>query len=111
MTEAELLVLITAFRKETEDLIMANTQVIFNVQYDEETLTAGTISVAIPEAYVSVDDYEVVVFSALDEDDNDIKDALIITKLTSSSFTVESPVVGTLRWETMRRVPQINFWT
>ena len=111
MTEAELIVLITAFRKETEDLVMANVKGIFNVQYDEETLTAGTISVSIPEAYVSVDDYEVVVFSALDVEANDIKDALVITKVSSSSFTVESPVVGTLRWETMRRVPQINFWT
>lgn len=111
MTEAELIVLITAFRKETEDLVMANVKEIFNIQYDEEVLTAGTISVAIPAAYVSVDDYEVVVFSALDAEDNDIKDALVITKVTASSFTAESPRVGTLRWETMRRIPQINFWT
>jgi hypothetical protein len=111
MTEAELTVLITAFRKETEDLVMANVKTIFNIQYDEESLIEGTISVAIPDAYVSVDDYEVVVFSALDAEDNDIKDTLVIEKVTASSFTVESPIAGTLRWETMRRVPQINYWT
>ena len=111
MTSEELNTLITEFRKENEDLVTAMVRDIFNVLYGQANLEEGVISIYLSTAYISTDDYEVVVFSAVDTDGTDIKEALTITKSSVSGFTVLSPRAGILRWETIRRLPKLNFWT
>ena len=111
MTSDELDAAVTAFRKETEDLIMATVRDIFNIQYGEASLSEGDISISLPTAYISTDDYEVVIFSAHDSDGTEMSDAITSVKTSSSGFTISSPRVGTVRWETMRRLPKFTFWT
>lgn len=104
--------MITSFRKETDDLITATVQTMFNILYGEVYVTANVdSSISLSTPYDSTSDYEVRIFSALDADGTDITEALTITKVSASGFKINSPRGGTVRWTTSRRVPKINFWT
>lgn len=113
MTQAELQQLITVFRKETEDLITSINVEMFKIQYGEESMLEDeTITVNLIDAYSAASDFEVVIFEALDTDGVNIKDALVVAESkTASSFSIYSPRECTVRWQTLRRTPLINFWT
>jgi len=68
----------------------------------------------VDEAFTDPDEYEIRFHKAVevvDEEEIDIKQALVITEKTVVSFTVNSPVVGTLQWEIFLKYPNFNFWT
>ncbi len=97
-------------RKATEDLIQVNVREIFQVQYGEETLIDGDLTVTLETAYDDAGLYEVYVVQAVDNDGVDIKEAISITKGTGS-FVVASSCAGTLRWTSCLKMPYFNFWS
>jgi hypothetical protein len=104
--------LITAFRKETEDMVMTMIRDMFNYQYGEIAVSEGvTSNISLSVAYDSANDYEVAIFSALDGAGTDIVDALTITKVGPNGFTIDTDRSGNVRWETVRRTPKISFFT
>ena len=111
----EQLALITAFRKETEDLVQANVRNIFKVKYGEKTLSVGsntiTFQIGTDDSYLNGTEYEVKFFEATDSDGIDIKEAISITTQTASAFTINTPRAGVLRWQTNLKTPSFNFWT
>ncbi len=112
MTEAELITLITAFRKETEDLVLAKLVDVFNIQYGEYTSYPDeTHSVSLSAAFASADDYIVNVFSAVDPDGANVVDSLEIAYASASGFTIYSPRAAVIKWQAARRTPKFNFWT
>lgn len=111
MTQAEL---ITAFRKETEDLIRVSVIDMFNIQYGVTNVTTGVngTTVSFPVPYdLTTEDYEVKIFSALDAQLTDIVDAITITKINVTSFRLNTARDGTVRWSASRRLPKVNFFT
>jgi hypothetical protein len=113
MTSEEFNTLLTAFRKETEDLTVSLVKDMFQIQYGEISITAGetkTVSLSDP-VYASASDYQVVVFEATDINGVNIIDAITITDQGTNYFEVHSPRAGTIRWQTIRKTPKINFWT
>ena len=112
MTPEELALAITVFRKETEDLIVANNVKMFHVQYGTFTiLAAETKSIALTTAYTYSYDYEVKIFEATDTDGVNIVDALTIPSQETTYFEIYSPRAATVRWQTVLRTPLIDFWT
>lgn len=113
MTDAELNALITSFRQETEDLTKALVREIFNIQYNEVAVPTGPTgaSESFTTAYDSIDDYEVRILSALDADGTNIADAVTVTKVSASGFTLTTERAGTVRWQSSRRLPKIDFFT
>ncbi len=111
-TKAEL---ITAFRKENEDLTQANVRNIYKAKYGTANLAIGTTTITLPidddTAYATADEYEIRFHEAIDTDDIDIKEAIYISTKTATAFIVTSPLVGTLKWETFLKIPNFNFWT
>jgi len=116
-TRAEL---ITALRKEMEDLFTVRVSHIFMIQY-------GTISVTTPSTAVTFTqsdtdtgeetkfsyedtDYEIYIYSAMDANNIDIKAALTFTK-TLSGFTIHAPRNCTVRWQVSLRTPRMYFFT
>jgi hypothetical protein len=63
------------------------------------------------EAYTDPSEYEIRFHEALDADGIDIKASLVIIDKTAVSFTVNSLLIGTLKWETFLKVPNFNYWT
>ena len=109
MTQAEY---IEQHRKATEDLIQSNVKTIFQVKSGETVLQAGDNIITLPgDNYSSDNIYEVVFISALDEDQVDISGALVVTDQDTTSFTVNSPRIGTLRWQSCLKTPNFSFWT
>ena len=113
LSQAQLQALITVFRKETEDLITSMNIEMFQIQYGETTILEDeTKTINLGSAYPLVTDFEIVIFEASDTDGVNIKDALIVGETkTVSSFSIYSPRACTVRWQTLRRTPLINFWT
>lgn len=107
--------LITAFRKEAEDLTQAIVRNIFKAKYGEDNLIIGDTTIILPidsdTAYATAEEYDVRFHSAVDTDGIDIKEAIYIKSKTASAFVINSPLVGTVRWETFLKVPNFNFWT
>lgn len=107
--------LVEIFRKANEDLTQANVRNIFKVKSGVKELTVGDNLIVLPisddTAYLSASDYRVSFYSALDNDGIDIAAALVITDQTATSFTVNSPRAGTLKWETYLIVPNFNMHT
>lgn len=112
MTGPELALAITIFRKETEDLIIANNVKMFQIQYGTFTILAGeTKSIALATAYTHDYDYEVKIFEATDTDGVNIIDALTIPSQATTYFEIYSPRNATVRWQTVLRTPLIDFYT
>jgi hypothetical protein len=111
-TKAEL---VEIFRQANEDLTQANVRNIFKAKYGEQVLSVGLNTITLPlsdnTAYSTADEYDIQFLEARDEDDIDIRPALVISEKTALSFKVTSPAVTTLRWQTFLRVPNFNFWT
>lgn len=111
----EQLALITAFRKETEDLVQSNIRNVFKAKYGEAALTAGSNTITFPvgtdDVYQSDDEYEVRFSEATDTDGTDIREAISITEQTASAFIVSTPRAGTLRWQANLKTPNFNFHT
>lgn len=100
-------------RKALEDLVHANIVSIFNGKYSETTCLADTdVSVSFPEpVYDSATDYFINLIEATDVDGIDIRDAIEIKNITANGFTLKSPRNTTVKWQTTRRTPKINFHT
>lgn len=111
-TKAEL---IEIFRKEAEDLTQAIVRNIFKAKYGENNLIIGDTTITLPvdsdTAYATADEYDVRFNSAIDTDGIDIKEAILIKNKTATSFVIESPLVGTVKWESFLKVPNFNFFT
>jgi hypothetical protein len=107
-TQAEL---ITAFRKEVEDMINVLFKTIYEIQYDTLTAIAGDNVVSLSTPYLSVDDYEIVFYEAMDVDDIDIRDSLVIEDKAVGGFTIVSERACSIRWATFLRVPNVSYFT
>jgi hypothetical protein len=104
--------LITAFRKETEDLVYANIIQIFLIKYDTLSASAGDNVISfIGDAYDSDSDYIIRIVEALDEDNIDVKGELNIKNKTANGFTINAARPCSIKWQTARNSPKINFWT
>lgn len=109
---AEQLALITAFRKEAEDLGQANVEKIYQRKQGELAIVVGDNQIALPgDPYASADGYEIVFFEAIDEDLIDIKEAISIETQTTGGFVINTPRAGNLRWITFLKVPNFSYWT
>ncbi len=103
---------IAKFREDTEDIVQANVRAIFQAKYGELSMEAGDNTINLPgDAYTSEDVYEIEFYQATDTSGIDIRDAVSIESKTVSSFTINTPRAGTLRWVTSLKTPQFNFWT
>lgn len=103
---------ITLFRKAAEDLTQANVRDIFKPKYGEFTMEEGDNTITLSgEAYLTADEYEIKFHQATDADGIDIKDAISIESKAVDSFTINTPRAGTLRWITVLKTPNFNFWT
>ncbi len=115
-TQAEL---IEIFRKANEDLTQANVRNIYKAKFGTSELVVGDNVIEIPvltvdEAYADPDEYLIRFYKAVeivDEEEIDISAALVVTNKTAVSFTVSSPVIGTLQWEIFLKYPNFHFWT
>lgn len=107
-TQAEL---ITAFRKEVEDMINVLFKTIYEIQYDTLSATVGDNVVSLTTSYSAVDDYEIVFYEALDADDIDIRDSLIIKDKAVGGFTIECERACSIRWATFLRIPNVSYFT
>lgn len=107
--------LITAFRKENEDLTQANVRNIYKAKYGVKTLAVGNNTITMPilpdSDYETTEEYGIRYYEALDGDGIDIRLALVEVSRTTTSFVIYSPTTGTLKWETFLLVPNFNFWT
>ena len=103
---------IELFRKASEDLVQANVRDIFKPKYGELTMEAGDNTITLTgEAYLSTNEYEIKFYQATDADGIDIRDAISIKSKAVDSFTINTPRAGTLRWITVLKTPNFNFWT
>lgn len=107
-TQAEL---ITAFRKEVEDMINVLFKTIYEVQYDTLSASVGDNTVSLDTAYANVDDYEIVFYEGMDADDIDIRDSLIIKDKVVGGFTIECERACSIRWATFLRIPNVSYFT
>ena len=107
--------LVEIFRKSNEDLTQANVRNIFKVKSGVNDLAVGDNLIVLPiiedTTYLTASEYRVNFYSALDNDGIDIAAALVITEQTASSFTVNSPRAGTLKWESSLIIPNFNSHT
>ena len=104
--------LITAFRKETEDLVFAHILNIFLMKNGEETLSAGDNTVTFKgDPYDSVDDYVVGIYEALDADGIDVRGELTVKDATVNGFVINAVRPCVARWTSARKIPKINFNT
>lgn len=104
--------LIAVFRKETEDLVNANVENIYQRKQGTKTLVVGTNEISLPGAsYASADNYEVQFFEATDTDGVDIKEAISIETKATNGFVVNTPRAGTLRWISFLKVPNFTYHT
>ena len=108
--------LITAFRKETEDLVQANVRAIYKYKQGTANLIDGDTVVSLAstypeEVYSDANEYTIRFIEALDEDGIDISASLLITSRTTTSFTVNSMRAGTLKWQTYLTVPNFTYHT
>lgn len=106
--------LITVFRKETEDLFKSLIEDTFLIKYFELEATIGDNNVAftgIP--YESGDDYVVSVYSAVDGDGIDVRGELEIldSNKTANGFIISCLTDCSIRLQTGRKIPKMNFWT
>ena len=103
---------ISQFRKANEDLVQANVRDIFKPKYGEFTMEEGDNTITLTgEAYLSTNEYEIKFYQATDADGIDIRDAISIESKAVDSFTINTPRAGTLRWITVLKTPNFNFWT
>jgi hypothetical protein len=104
--------LITAFRKETEDLVYANIEMLFLIKHGEKVLSPGENTVTFTgDPYDDNDDYVIGFYEALDADGIDVKGELNITEQTINGFKVEAVRPTNIKWITYRKSPKINYWT
>lgn len=110
---AEQLALITIFRKENEDLVKKNVQVMFNIQAIEQVLSVGDNSVAIPGDAFDDTNYLIDPVYAIDADDVDVRGELEILEdnKTVNGFVVTAITPCTARFVVMRRTPKADFFT
>ena len=107
-TKAEL---ITLFRKEVEDFINILWKTIYEIQYGTLSASVGDNTVSLTTAYGSVDDYEIVFYEAMDGDDIDIRDSLVIENKAVGGFTIVCERACSIRWATLLRTPNISYFT
>ena len=109
MTQAEL---ITAFRKETQDLVFAMIIDIFLMKQGEKVAIAGSNTVTFEgDAYDSLDDFVVGFYEAYDADGIDVRGELKITDYTENGFTFTAVRSCIVKWTSARKIPKINFYT
>jgi len=107
-TQAEL---ITAFRKEVEDMINAKWKLVLEIQYNTLSASVGDNVISLDTAYSSADDYEIQFLEATDADDIDIRDSLIIKDKVIGGFTIECERACSIRWATYLRIPNLSYFT
>lgn len=104
--------MITVFRKETEDLVKSLFKETYLIQYGESIMAeAETKTITLTEAYLNVDDYEIRLFSAIDSDGANVIDSIVLSDKLAGGFKIYSPRPSLVRWQTVRRIPLINYWT
>lgn len=109
MTQAER---ITAFRKETEDLVFAHILNIFLMKNGELLAVAGDNTVTFTgDPYDSVDDFVVRIYEALDADGIDVRGELTVKDATVNGFVINAVRPCLVRWTSARKIPKINFNT
>jgi len=104
--------LITAFRKEAEDLVQAMLIQIFLVKYGELNASPGDNIISFTgDAYDSATDYTIRIVEALDGDGIDVKGELNIKDKTANGFKINAVRTCVIKWQTGRNSPKINFHT
>lgn len=105
--------LIRIFRKETEDLVKKNVQVMFNIQRVELALMFGDNNIALPgDAYDDIY-YLIDVVKATDADGVDVRAELEILEenKTVGGFVVNAMNPCNAVFITMRKTPKADFFT
>jgi hypothetical protein len=104
--------LITAFRKETEDLVQAMLIQIFLIKYGELSAVVGDNPVSFTgDAYDSATDYTIRIVEALDGEGIDVRGELNIKDKTANGFKISAVRPCSIKWQTGRNSPKINFHT
>jgi hypothetical protein len=111
MATALQLALITAFRKEAEDMINVLFKTIYEIQYGTLSATVGDNTVSLATAYSSINSYEIVFYEAMDVDVIDIRDSLVIEHKAVGGFTIVCERACSIRWATFLRTPNISYFT
>jgi hypothetical protein len=108
LTEAQI-ALVEAFRKESDDKTTALVKDMFNIDYGSLDAIVGnnTITFSVP-AYDDTD--YVLHLSATDADGTDVTAELIINKQTTG-MVINALTPCSIKWQTSRQTPKINFWT
>ena len=115
---AEQIELVELFMKETEDLILAKIVSTFLIKYGTLSATSGNnvVSWTASDDVTSDDPYAdttyvIDIIEALDGDGVNVKGELEITGITVNGFTINAMNACTIKWQTSRKAPLINFWT
>lgn len=117
---AEQIELVELFMKETEDLILAKIVSTFLIKYGTLSATSGNnvVSWTASDDVTSDDPYAdttyvIDIIEALDSNGVDVKGELEIPTATKTvnGFTINAMNACTIKWQTSRKAPLINFWT
>lgn len=108
LTEAQK-ALVLAFQKESDDKTLAIVKDMFNVHYGTMNAVIGDNNVSFTTAYDDAN-YIVDIAEALDANGTDLKAELQITKQTEG-MVINALNICTIKWQTSRQTPKINFWT
>lgn len=115
--------LVEAFRKESDDKVVAIISDMFLIKYGEKICVAGDNSIAFatdtsndPDDATADDpyegeDYAIAIIEAFDGNGIDVRSEIEITTKTINGFTVNCLTACTIKWQTARKTPKIDFWT
>lgn len=101
--------LVLAFQKESDDKALAIVKDMFNIHYGTMNAVIGDNNVSFTTPYDD-ENYIVTIVEALDADETDLKAELQITKHTEG-MVINCLNICTIKWQTSRQTPKINFWT
>jgi len=112
------LLLVEALGKETQDFARAAVISMFLIKYGTLSAIVGDITVSFTSGTdVTRDDpyadtgYIINILEALDSDGVDVRGELEITNKTVNGFTINSTTACTIKWQTSRQAPLIDFYT
>lgn len=110
----EILDLITAFRKETEDLVQSKVEEMFLIKHQDLALNPGNNNITFPGySYDSGSDYVIDIYRAIDGNGIDVRGELEIpdASRTANGFIINALNSCSIRFVTKRKTPKINYWT
>ena len=111
--------MVEAFAKETEDFTLAKIIETFLIKHGTLSASVGDNAISFSDTGADVTDddpyddttYVITILEALDATGIDVKGELEIKNKTVSGFTINCLTACSIKWQTSRIAPKINFWT